>query len=103
MSFLHVNRVNYKMRSKSCFNGKQGTFVSDVQYFERSMFSFIAVLLNFRKYLSNVLFSRIVMSFFNGFILFLSQVLNCLNAGSRFCYFCSNLSTIVFVFERQII
>ena len=52
------------------------------------MFSFILVLLNFLKYRSSVLFPKIVVSAFAGFVLNLCHDLSCLITGSRFWYFC---------------
>ena len=48
------------------------------------VFSFMDVLLIFLKYLRSVLFPRIVISAFTGFVFHLCQDLNCLMTGSRF-------------------
>ena len=48
------------------------------------MFSFIEVLLNFRKYLRSVLFPRIVISILIGYVFYLCQDFNYLETGSRF-------------------
>ena len=67
------------------------------------MLSFIVVLLNFLKYLRSVLFPKIVVSAFAGFVIYLCYDLSCLITGSKFWYFCSNCSVIVSVGSRKIL
>ena len=54
---------------KIMLNGWHVTFVYWVRYSKETVFSLIAVLLNFRKYLDSVLFPNIVISAFIGFVL----------------------------------
>ena len=72
--------------------GRQGTLESVNWYSKRSVFSFIIVLLNFLKYRRSVLFPKIVVSTFAGFVINLCHDLSCLMTGSRFCYFCNSCS-----------
>ena len=60
------------------------------------MFLFIVVLFNFRKYRRSVLFPRIVVSAFAGFVLYLCHDLSCRITGSKFWYFCKSCSVIFF-------
>ena len=57
----------------------------------RSVFSLIVVLLNFLKYRRSVLFRKIVVSAFTGFVLYLCHDFSCLITGSRFWYFGSSV------------
>ena len=68
-----------------------------------SVFSFMVVLLNFLKYLRSVLFPKIVVLAFVGFVLYLCHDLSCLMTGSRFWYFRNNSSVIFSVFGRKIV
>ena len=61
------------------------------------MFSSIVVLLNFLKYRRSVVFPKIVVSAFAGFVLNLCHYLSCLMTGSRFWYFC-NICSVIFSF-----
>ena len=61
----------------------------------------MVVLLNFLKYLRSVLFPKMVVSFFVGFVFNLCHDLSCLMTGSRFWYFCNNSSVIVSVVGRK--
>ena len=68
----------------------------------------MVVLLNFLKYLRSVLFPKIVVSAFVGFVLYLRHDLSCVMTGSRFWYFCNNSSAIFSVvgikmFDRGIV
>ena len=65
-------------------NVRQGTVNSDVWYSEKSVFSFMDVLLNILMYLRNILFPRIVISAFKGFILYSCRDLSCLMIWSSF-------------------
>ena len=65
-------------------NGRQGTVNSDVWYSKKTVFSFMDVLLNFLMYLRNILFLRIVISAFKGFVLYSCRDLSCLMIGSSF-------------------
>ena len=51
--------------------GRHGTLKSGVWYSKMSVFSFIVVLLNFRKYLRSVLFPKIVVSALFGLVSYL--------------------------------
>ena len=63
----------------------------------------MVVLLNFLKYLSSVLFPKIVVSAFVGFVLYLCHDLSCLMTESRFWYsFCNNASVILSVVGRKL-
>ena len=64
--------------------GRQGTFETFKLYSKRSVFSLIAVLLNFRKYRRSVLFPKIVVSAFTCLVLYLCHDFKCLITGSRF-------------------
>ena len=75
---------------KTRLNGRHGTFVAGVWYSKRSVFLFIVALINFRKYRSKVLFPKIVMSAFTGFVLYFYRKLSCLMTGSKIWYFCYN-------------
>ena len=66
------------------------------------MFSFIVVLLNFLKYRRSVFFSKILVSAFAGFVLYLCHDLSCLITDSRFWYFCYNCSLSFSVGGRKI-
>ena len=66
-----------------------------------SLVSFMVVLLNFLKYLRSVLFPKIVVSGFVGFVLYLCHDLSCLMTGSRFWYFCNNSSVIFSAVSRK--
>ena len=59
----------------------------------------MVVLLNFLKYLRSVLFPKMVVSAFVGFVLNLCHDLSCLMTGSRFWSFCSRV--IVSVVDRK--
>ena len=61
----------------------------------------MVVLLNFLKYLRSVLFPKMVVSAFVGFVLNLCHDLGCLMTGSRFWSFCNNSRVIVSVVDRK--
>ena len=65
------------------------------------MISFIVVLLNFRKYLRNVLFPKILVSALVGLVLYLCHDFSCLITGSRFWYFCNYSRKIFSVVGRK--
>ena len=52
---------------------KQGTFKSDVRCSKITVFLIMNVLLDFQMYIRSVLFPRIVISAFTGFVLYLCQ------------------------------
>ena len=64
--------------------GRHGTLKSGVWYSRMSVFSFIVVFLNILKYLRSVLFPKIVVSAFVGFVLYLCHDFSCLMTESRF-------------------
>ena len=66
------------------FKGRQGTLRSGVWYSRISVFSFIEILLSFRRNPRSVLFPRIVISALVGLVLYLCQDFNCLITGSIF-------------------
>ena len=82
--------------------GRQGTLESINWYSKRSVFSFIVVLLNFLKYRRSVLFPKIGVSAFTGFVLNLCHDLSCLMTGSRFWYFCNSCSVTFSVGGKKI-
>ena len=62
----------------------------------------MAVLLKFRKYRRSVLFPRIGVSEFAGFVLYLCRDLNCLITGSKLWYFCNSCNVIFSNFDGEL-
>ena len=61
------------------------------------------MLLNFLKYQRSVLFPKIVVSAFTGFVLYLCHDFSCLNTGSRFWFCFESSSVILSVGGRKIL